>query len=251
MANAHDAASKAVKFVDTPFPPFVLGNLQTGEIQGGSAVAFIHKVFNQIEGYHAEFELMPWQRALKELEEGRADAVSLVGKADNTSPYLTFSDPVIETHAVFFYNKERFPSGFNWRSLKDLVNLRIGVINGYLAEQALSNAVDAGIPLELIRINGHESQMFGMLERQRIDLFAFSLESGYFLLKQLGLSSLIGHSDQALQSDYFYVGVGNASPALEMLDDINNIIKKMRSTGELASIFEMPAGLSVTPALSQ
>ena len=61
-----------ISLVEDPWPPYIEG--RTGEpASGGKLVELYRELFRRIEGVEVEYLLMPWKRALVEVELGRQD----------------------------------------------------------------------------------------------------------------------------------------------------------------------------------
>ncbi|MFT4937588.1 MAG: hypothetical protein ACI88A_000605 [Paraglaciecola sp.] len=54
-------ANKTIFFAESLWPPYVLGNVETGKVTGGTAVELVNEVFAQIKSVDVSFELMLWK----------------------------------------------------------------------------------------------------------------------------------------------------------------------------------------------
>ncbi|NVK25983.1 MAG: transporter substrate-binding domain-containing protein [Gammaproteobacteria bacterium] len=229
-------AQQTIKFADSPYPPYVIGEPEGKAPKGGTAVDLVNQLFNELPEYRAEFNLMPWKRVLRDLEHGTVDAVTMVAYTPERADFLDFSAPLIEYQLALFYKKERFPNGLKWQQLSDLSQYKIGVVEGYLSDSKMHELADQGTPLSLLRLSGTEEQLFGMLLRDRVDIICFKLESGTTLLRQKNWSSLIEPDPKVIYRGSYHLGFSKAQQHAILINKLNGIIKKWQDNGKLESI---------------
>lgn len=229
-------ANQTILFADSPYPPYVLGGPDDKTPLGGTAVSLVNQLFAELPNYDATFQLLPWKRVLKNLQEGSVDAVTMVAKTPEREVFLDFSSALIRYELALFYATSTFPNGFQWETPEDLSDLRIGVVDGYLSQSKLNEMVDAGAPLHLVTLSGTEQQLFGMLLKGRVDLICFKLESGKTLLRSEGWSEKIKPNSQTIYQGSYHLGFSKARQHQALIEEVNRIIDAWRQNGKLDAI---------------
>jgi len=79
-----------------------------------------------------EIKSFPWPRALIEIEKGRIDALTFVGKSEGRSRYIRFIDGNILSKSRFTLIRKQHPTAFHFDGdLGALSGMTIGVLTGY------------------------------------------------------------------------------------------------------------------------
>lgn len=116
--------SKTVNLVTVEWPPYVSQNIQGG----GFTTEIIRKAFS-LKGYNLRITYMPWARGLKKLERNKVDGIfPAYDTKERRSKYFV-SDKFAEGPLVFMKRKRE---NIKYKTLDDLVGLRIGVVRGYV-----------------------------------------------------------------------------------------------------------------------
>ncbi|MFC3096105.1 substrate-binding periplasmic protein [Alteromonas sediminis] len=232
--SAH--AQQQVVFADSPYPPYVLGEIGNEKPFGGTAVDLVRQLFDELPDYQASFQLMPWKRVLRSLQEGSVDGVTMVAYTQERATYLDFSAALVEYQLALFYSKEAFPNGFEWETLSDLSEFNIGVVEGYLSDSKMHEFVEQGAPLTLLRLSGTEDQLFGMLMRGRVDLICFKLGSGKTLLRQKGWNDMIQPNAKPVYQGSYHLGFSKAMQHQALMEKLDAYINAWQETGKLQAI---------------
>ena len=229
-------AEHEIVFVDSPYPPYVLGDANDKAPIGGTAVDLVRQLFDELPFYQAKFSMMPWKRVLRELEQGDADAVTMVAITPEREQFLDFSTALVRYQLALFYTTAAFPKGFDWHKLEDLSGFRIGVVEGYLSDSKMHEFVDQGAPLDLVRLSGTERQLFGMLLKGRVDLICFKLESGKTLLRKQKWSKDIAPHAKPVYKGSYHLGFSKIRQHSDLINQLNPIIERWRENGKLNAI---------------
>jgi len=95
--------------------PYCYSNSDNGSNLQGFTVDVVKYVFRN-KG-NVKFVKLPWKRCLRMLDEGQLDLVMDGSKnSDRLQKYL-FSDQLYHLDSVFFYNRFRYPRGFQLKIL--------------------------------------------------------------------------------------------------------------------------------------
>jgi polar amino acid transport system substrate-binding protein len=233
--------AEPLRIVSEAWPPYVYE--ADGKLQGLDYEA-AQEVFTRL-GLETTWQLMPWKRCLLDLQQGRADAVLDVFHSEERESWIVFADePLSHIEFVLFYNRER-PHTFT--QLDDLAGLTIGVSAGYLyGNEAFSQS-----PLFTREAAVSHEANFGKLQRQRVDLVVNDRRSGVYLLKQLGLHSLIGHHPQVISQAPLYLGLSQTPTHQELARRFARALRAFKQEPAYAALrarYEQPLTAAATGA---
>ena len=225
------AASSTVELVGDPWPPYVTGSL--GEYaDGGVAVKIIERVFAEIDGAEVQFPLIPWKRALLEVERGSRDGIPALLKTPEREAYMDYTAPLV-TGQNLVWSVADDGAAFEWTSIDDLKGRKVGVVTGYSNGDRMDQAIAAG------QINAIEApnvrQLFLMLEAGRVELALANDAVGYELAKKHRRVA-IKPARRALNSETFYIGISKKSDAVELIPAINAAMERLRRDGVIDRI---------------
>ncbi|MBW1801029.1 MAG: transporter substrate-binding domain-containing protein, partial [Deltaproteobacteria bacterium] len=112
-------------FVTLEFPPLEY----TGEDGNprGIAVDMVKRIMNSL-GHAVQIKVYPWQKALKMVRDGDADAIFTAYKTPERETFLDYSAEMLVPQIVGFYVKKGSPINFDG-DLNTLRNTRIGVVS--------------------------------------------------------------------------------------------------------------------------
>lgn len=155
------------------------------------------------QGYTVQFEFLPWSRGFVETEKGNYDASVTWSLKNEWKDKFFFSKTVTESQKVLFY---RHQNPVSWETYEDLVNTRIGILNGFTYGSEFDNFVKRH-PENIVRLQRDE-QAIKMLAIGRIDAFASDMTVGYNnIIEYLAAphNQLITHHPKRLDSTSLHV----------------------------------------------
>lgn len=224
------ANENLVRACSDPWPPLIIGD-EEKQASGGLFVNVLQEVLTRM-GLKSELHLMPWKRCLKMIEEGEMDVtISCVYSKDRTA-YLTPSDPFFMDTGVWYYNRAKFPKGFEWRSYEDFKGYSIGGTLGsdYSSfSPGFAEAEKKGW-LKLDRAKTTELA-FKQLVAGNIDFHLDMKTAGDGVLKTLGGEKKVGSPKKPLYVNLQRFCVSKKSFLHKSLPDMNQKIGELRSEG--------------------
>ena len=116
--------ARDISIVTTHWSPHV-----GGDLAGDGPLGVITKEAFRRGGHNATIEFLPWKRALKQVEEGRKDAVIAAYSTDERRATYLFSDEVYRVDVGLVALKSSDIKSYN--TLEDLKPYHIGVSRGY------------------------------------------------------------------------------------------------------------------------
>ena len=224
-----------VRLFEDPYPPFTEGEIGK-DAQGGLVVEIIREIFHRMD-VPVSLELAPWKRVLKLAETGRADGVMLVMHSQERESYLALTESLFDECETLAFHKDRL-AGFTWRTFSDLIPYRIGLVDGYAYNHALTEAVkELGLNVEY-----SSSTLANMrkLLAGRVDLIVESeLVLKQHLAKYPDLRQNLVLADQRVFCFPMYMALSRKSPAMALLPRINRTIRAMKDDGTMDAILHM------------
>jgi polar amino acid transport system substrate-binding protein len=84
-------------------------------------------------GINTKYVFFPWNRTENLLKNGKVFAALPYAKTDERSALYYFSDPILDSKALFFYLKDnkKIPDNFAWNSMNDFNPFIMGGLLGY------------------------------------------------------------------------------------------------------------------------
>lgn len=231
------AAAETVLLASDPWPPYVTGELG-GKVTGGLAVDLINRIFERIDGVDVAIPMVPWNRALAEVEKGTKDGIPMLLKTEEREAYMVYTDPLVRSSSLIWYVRERIPDGVEWQRIDDLVRYRIGITRGYSYGEEMDAALNSG--RYTVVAAASTSQLFKMLTKNRVDLALANDAVGYTLAAEHAPDGAIVPAPKAIEIEVHYMAFSKKSPAVRLIPQINRIIGELRAEGVMARIFGKP-----------
>lgn len=176
----------------------------------------------------------PWARVLRDVIEGRIDALGAVWRTPERDKVLLFSDPIATSRIVF---AKRVGDPFEYRDLGDLAGKTIGTVTGYGYTDAF--LADGRFRREPI---GSTAQNLGKLALGRIDLTLDDASVLAHLLRREvpALQDRITLTAGALQDYAMFIAFSRKGrPDIEaVVADFNSGLAAMRRDGSYDAMVE-------------
>ena len=241
--NLNAEAVEEMAFATDPWPPYFLEG-QSGDINAGIGYQIVSEIFALIPGVNATFPKVPWKRALLEVEQGVKDSIALLLKNDERAKYMRFTHPVMQSPAWMYYNRERFPDGYEWNNVNDFEGLRLGVVRGYVYGEPLDSYI-ANAKENVFEVTTSK-QLFSMLQRQHIDLVPENTSVANDIVKTQDWRQQLGHAAKVVNTDILFIGISKKSKFVSLIPRLNDAIQMMRMSGRIDQITGT-SGKSIAP----
>ncbi|WP_428633562.1 substrate-binding periplasmic protein [Sedimenticola sp.] len=203
------AQAETVIAAQDPWPPFI----QQGA-DSGLSISLLKAAMKR-GGYDIEFKLMPWNRALNEVKNGKLDLLPGAWYTDERSNYLIYSDPYVQ-NSIKFIKKKNDP--FEYDGLKSLSGKKVGIVSGYGYGDDFSKADNFSRP----EAGSVEANIKKLLSG-RIDLTLEDEIVAKSVIKKSGLDlGAVGFTAQGLSVNNLHVATGKANPRGQKIIDAYN-----------------------------
>jgi polar amino acid transport system substrate-binding protein len=225
-------AEQTVRLVGDPWPPYVIGELGE-DATSGVAVEIVDEIFALIDDASARFPLIPWKRALREVEEGQSDGIGLLLKTAERERYMLYTVPLVTGEGLIWSATAGTANAFEWTSIQDLQGLKIGITQGYSYGEEFDRMFEKG---ELITVSAPSVELlFSMLANGRVELALANDAVGYSLARKYPEAGIVPAKRSTL-SETFYMGISRKSSAVKLVPEINHAIELLRTNGTIARI---------------
>lgn len=226
-ANAHTPKGEAFTIAYDSYAEFIF--TENGEAKG-YFVDVLTEALERRLGVPVKFVLQPWQRAQFSVEKGTKDAMVTVATPARLL-YASASDVPIAVSAVGVFtavDHPRFEQMKQIHAVEDLGDYRILTYlgDGWAKENLAGLDVDFG-GKDLVSV-------FKKLQWGRGDVFPQTEDVTRHYVDELGYgAAIIRVPGVSLGHIQFHLMIGQSSPFLELLPQINQTLREMKSDGNL------------------
>ncbi len=227
-------ADQVITLVGDPWPPYVEGELGQ-DAQSGRGVELVKRIFERIEGVDVRFPLIPWNRALRAVEEGSHDGIVMLLKTPERERFMAYTEPLFASDSLVWYSETRFPNGYSWRDIGDFEGHAVGINRGYSYGYEIDAAIADG-ELTVTQVPTVD-RLFAMLARGRVELVVANDYVGYALASQ-HVDARIRPAEKPTGTDVYHIGLSRKSAAVELLPRINGILIELRREGIVDALMQ-------------
>jgi len=238
MLNTVVKAEETVKVCDdlSPWPPFSYPvpaqNGKTTTRNMGSMVEFLDVLFKEI-GLEYTLRHKPWKRCLEELKSSSGpDGIEIVinaGFSLERAKVYYVSKPIYQTTPGVFYSIDKYPTGLELNSLRDLKNFKICGVRGYsYQEYGLADS-------DLFSVSATLKKILKMVSLGRCEIVVSSIEpalgSKLYGDKILPDNVRIISIPQVTAATFHLLIARNSSRGSQLLERMNFAIDKLLNDG--------------------
>lgn len=208
----------------------------TGDRQG--YIIDIARAVFAPRGDEIDYDIIPWSRALLEVEQGKITAA--IGAVPNEAPALRFHREPIGLSGNSFAIRRDFT--FSYTGIDSLRGLRFGAMqdysydNGGEIDQYVAQAHSSGDTLQLV--SGHEgtSQNLRKLMGNRVDVIIDSHFVIQYAVSELELTDRVAVLPAFAPGPIYLAFNPTAPQTAAYIDALDNGIRSLRASGQLAAI---------------
>lgn len=208
----------------------------------GVYVDVLKAIFSEMPEYEVTFEMVPWKRALKEVEAGHSFAVFPPYYHPTKRPWIDpYSEPILEEKTVLFCNKNNVPENKD-----DFPNayhgLKFGLNAGFkIGGEAFWKAVDGGL-ISIDEVKGAELN-FKKLAIGRNHCYMNARIPAYMEINKLkngGLDVSDIVEIKTVKTDKGYLGFAKNAIQFPFKNDFvkkfNTLLTKLKAEGKVDEI---------------
>lgn len=189
-----------------------------------------------LQGIEVEYGFFPWKRSYMLSKQGQPwNGTGVWLHSEERAAFFYYTDPVVPTTVAFFHLKEL---GFDWSSIEDLGDVKIGVTLGYSYGPEFDMAVKKGeVSLEESRTDALNLQK---ILKGRIDVFPGEVMVMYSLIRELFSpedAAQFTHHSKALHKNSQHLLLSKSNPESEQLVELFNAgLKELKKSGRYDKI---------------
>ncbi|MEN8188679.1 MAG: transporter substrate-binding domain-containing protein [Thermodesulfobacteriota bacterium] len=218
------------------WPPF---NAVPGDEHQGYMVDIAKEIFEK-EGHTVKYVILPWKRALTEVEKGTVHGVIGASKGDGQG--LVFPRQELARNVLSFYKKKG--DSFRFTGEKSLPGVRLGVIKGYDYRKWLNSYIQKNHEdlsrIEVITGNDPLQRNLKKLLAGRLGAVVDNEAAIRSVAKSMGILSQIEVAGYGTEPSYCYIAFSPKKPSSQGYADIlSRGIFNMRARGRLAEILSI------------
>jgi polar amino acid transport system substrate-binding protein len=232
VAAPADAQQATLRFTTQDFAPF---NYEINGKVSGPAQEIIVAACAKIQA-KCTSELLPWARAQKEVADGKANGMFVIGWNKPRAEVLHFSPPLMKTEYGFFVHVD---NKLVYKDLKDVEELMVAVYgpsNTATSLEALQKRMTAQ-NLKPITIEMRPDDEAGIkkLAVARVGAVFSNREVGFALTAKLGLREKIRYAGKTSELNY-YIGFGKKHNDPKTLASLDSAIAELMKDGTAQKI---------------
>ena len=225
-------AVDTVRITNGEWPPYLSEHLPFN----GVASRIVTEAF-ALEGVKVEYGFFPWKRSLALAETGEWDGSAVWFRSPEREELFYISDPVILSSYVFFHLKNYL---FDWRTVDDLREIRIGATLGYNYGEPFEAAEKKG-KITVDRCASDELN-FEKLLNDRFKIFPVDMEVGYTMLhKQFKPETVIlftNHPRPLRQESLHLLLSKKVGKNKRLIELFNRGLQKLKESGRIERFLE-------------
>ena len=210
---------------DENFPPYEFLDERNGlKIYRGFNIDLIRAVMDKTD-LDVQFVPMPWEEALRALQDGRVDAVSgMKYDADRIQRFDFSEEYLINSLAIFV------PRGVSVIvELEDLENKKVAVQKDDIAYQKLINKVSR------MTATVSQEEAMKLLVDGKVDAVVGNRMAGQYILQRLGAMNSIQSVGGVINPERYGLAVRRGNP--ELLLKFNDGLRKVKADGSYDRIY--------------
>ena len=225
-ALAEPEAKKIITVAgDAYFPPFEFLDERDGlKVYRGFNIDLIRAVIAKTD-YELQFLPLPWEEALRALQEGRVDAVGGMKYDAERAHYFDFSEEYLISSLAIFVDRDNSIIV----ELSDLENRRIAVQKDDIAYQKLKNRV-----LELTATVSQEAAI-KLLLAGKVDAVVGNRMAGQYIVQRLGAMERVKSVGGFINPERYGFAVRRGNE--ELLAKFNEGLRKVKNDGTFDQIY--------------
>ncbi len=221
---------KSLNYVTESYPPY---NFKAqGKVQGIAVDLLLEAMKvsgNEISDKN--LSVQPWTRAYQTTLKGPNIVLFSTTRTEQREPLFKWAGPITDTRIVLLARKG---SGIKIDSVKDAANYKIGVIRDDIGEQL---ALENGIPDNKLKRVGKAPALAKMLNKGRVDLWAYEENVARWFIKSNGMSNKEFETVFVLSEGQLYYSF---SPDVDdnLVQELQQALDKVKDSSEYQAILK-------------
>lgn len=180
-------------------------------------------------GYEIDFQLLPWKRCIRMIEEKSADAILDISMTEQRKKAMYFpQEKISDSASVLFYLKGK---EYRYEVLEDLSGLTIGTVLGYAySKEFLEADFFTREPVKT------EEQNLKKLLYGRIELFLSNKNVGLYAIHKMKIEDKVDFLPKVVSSGENYLAFSQKNGHAALSEIFSEHLERFKTTPEYTAI---------------
>ncbi len=227
-----NVSATTLKLVTLQYPPYEFE--KDGEIKG-IAVKIIREVFSRMN-QPIIISLHPWATALRQIENGEADAIFTAFKTSEREKFADYPKEVLITQSISLFVKKNSNITFDG-DLKKMNQYAFGVVSEISYGCVFDDAVKNGIIRKLVISDSGEMNMKKLLEGH-FDILVSNTFGALDILREMDAQNHVKQLKPLIQSVPSYIAFSKKNNLISIRDRFDKILQEMIKDGSYNRIMK-------------
>jgi len=225
------AGAETFQLVTLEYPPYEY--TEDGKVKG-IAVEVVKEAFKRM-GHDVKITVLPWKRALMNVQEGSSDAIFTAYKTEEREKFLDYSKEVLMPQRTAFFVLA--DSGITFDGdLGKLKGKKIGTVIGVSYGEKFDTAIKSGqISTDSVKVG--ELNIKKLLAK-RVQLIVSNEYGALFILSKLKAKKKVKMLQPVLQDIPSYIGFSKKRKLSKLRDLFDTTLQKMKADGSYDAILK-------------
>jgi polar amino acid transport system substrate-binding protein len=203
--------------------------------QPGYVVEILRAIFPAADG-GIDYQNMPWDAALKAVDEKSIDAVIGATRVDIQQQKLLAPAEEISVSSIVLFSRKA--DTWTYKDPASLKAKKLGVVEGYTYWPELDKYIKQADAAQLAQVQGDHpaKDAIELLANQKVDAYPENLEVFFWTVKQLGLQGRDFRIVYRNFGESFFVAFRNDATGQAYAKRFDAGMAQLRKSGELAKI---------------
>jgi len=224
--------SEPLQLVTLQYPPYEYQ--ENGQIKG-VVIDLVTEIFDRMD-VSIEIFVLPWARAIRNIEQGSADAIFTAYKTPEREKFADYSIEVLMPQVVSLFIRKGEGIKFDG-DLNKLNSKSFGVVNKVSYGKKIDHAIQNGVLASIQLANSGELNMKKLLAK-RIDILVSNKYGAWDTLKKLNKQNEVEELIPEVQNVPSYIAFSKARKLSHIRDKFDVILKRMKQDGSYENIIQ-------------
>jgi polar amino acid transport system substrate-binding protein len=219
-----------LRLVTLQYPPYEFE--EQGEVKG-IAVEIVEEAFRRMQ-QPIRIELLPWAKALKQVKNGKADAVFTAFKTQEREKFADYSREILINQTVSLFVRKDSKVIFDG-DLEKLGRYKFGVVQNISYGKIFDDAVRNGYiqPIDVAETGQMNMQR---LMEGRFDILISNRYGAFYILKKLDKLDRVKELTPAMESVPSYIAFTKKKDLVPVRNTFDSTLREMMNDGTYEKI---------------
>ncbi len=173
-----------------------------------------------------------WDLVQEKAKSGEVDVLVAAYKTTERETYMDYSIPYTVDPVVLVVKKDK---AFSYDKWEDLIDKKGVVTIGDSYGQDFDNFIKESLTVQSVNT---PEEAFTLLSNEEVDYFVYALYSAQDYIFKNKLADQVEIVPNYVSTENFYLTISKESPFIELLPEVNDLLKKYKDDGTIDQIIE-------------